>query len=208
MRNSVFFFLFLYFSCSVNYPNTNIKERPKLTIFGSGFINANDDYLVYYCSSYQWEYIFKERPLRKKSKEVCVCRLVHKNKINIEIEFDTIGRLTCINNILIYDTNFIIKYLLPLLEDKEAKEAMEYTLLNANDSIFLNIIDFNNKIILNEIAYYYPIKTKKMIQVFVDDIEWFKSVVPETKWIYQPDCHTMELKSDINILIPLLEEEQ
>jgi hypothetical protein len=207
MRNSsVIVFLFLYCFCSVSYPN--IKERPKLTIFGSGFINAKNDYLVYYCSLYQWDYIFKERPLRRKSKEVCVCRLVHENKINIEIEFDTIGRLTCINNILIYDTNFIIKYLLPLIEDKEIKRAIEYTLLNANDSTFLDIIDFNNKIILNEIAYYYPIKTKKMLQIFVDDVGWFKSVVPETKWIYQPECYTMELKSDINILIPLLEEEK
>ena len=52
--------------------------------------------------------------------------------------------------------------------------------------------------------YYYPINISAYIYVVDSDYEWLKSIVPESSWIYKPDCFNDDDMVGGNLLIPLL----
>ena len=108
--------------------------------------------------------------------------------------------------LIIWDTNFVVNHVLPLIREEEDRKKIKYTLANSNDSTFNNIIDFNNKVIINDKMYYYPINVKACISITSVDYEWFKTIVPQSSWIYVPYCFGDEKKMQIRLLIPLLGE--
>jgi len=112
------------------------------------------------------------------------------------------------NTIIIWDKNFITNYILPLFKKEEDRQKIEYTLANSNDSTFTseNVIDYDNKVIVNDKMYYYPFKIKQAASVIVTNIPQFYSIISKSSWIfYGQDCFDDKDPMWINLLIPLLE---
>ena len=161
----------------------------------------------YFCSTH-YEYLSSYKVAKKR--KICTCELADSiirsivlgTKVRGGATFMSIPSIQCI---LFYDSSFVSNYILPLFEKGKDRKLIEYTLSNANDSTFNNIIDFEHKVMINEDACYYPIKCKKMVSVRIGrELKWLKDVFPQEKWIYCRDCYS-ENVIDIELLIPLLE---
>jgi hypothetical protein len=161
--------------------------------------------------------------MKKEKRGICSCQLSFENSIDIDLTFYGFDFPKCVSYIIIWNKQFIMDYVLPLytnwvekehewLITKEksdyTKKIIEYTLANTTDSAFRDIIDYENKVVIDENTFYYPIKVKRMAEIVVFDLEWFKTIIPETSWIYERDCFTIGTESEIIILIPLLEIEE
>jgi hypothetical protein len=169
------------------------------------------DSTIYICAKYTLnKYLFYEGKSRKiyryKGRETCSCfttllRLLEWRTKSIQV-------VGC-NTIIIWDKDFIANYILPEFKGEKDRKIIEYTLANSNDSTFTpeNIIDYKNKVIINDKVYYYPLKIKTGVRAMVKDYEWFKSVVPKSSWIYNSDCFDDGEGMYANLLIPLLEED-
>ena len=115
------------------------------------------DSIFYFCYSHYSSNIVGYK--RIKTRKICTCELLYPAMIDIILEDNLIRRgvLPSCQYILFYDSTFVSDYILPLFIEVEDREKIEYTLLNATDSTFKNVIDFEHKMIINKDAYYYPI---------------------------------------------------
>jgi hypothetical protein len=156
------------------------------------------DTMFYFCSSHYSGY------KKNKTRRICTCELANMKWINIVSGNVRRGMIPSSQSILFYDSSFIADYILPLYKKEEDRRIIEYTLSNANDDTFKNIIDFERKIIINENAYFYPINSQRILSIFINNFEWFKSVVPQEKWIYNHGCYNEDIA--IYLHIPLLDE--
>ena len=201
-----FLFCLCYVCCSCNiYSFINMKythepivrdEPDKLSMA----IIIEGDSMFYLCSSHNS--ILYKRSSRKIHK-ICTCELSNPELNDIILSTKVRGGvLPSHQYIVIYDSIFISNYIIPLFKE-EKRKIIEYTLLNANNSTFKNIIDFENKTIINDDAFYYQIKSSKIISVFISDLKWLKSIVPQDKWIYNKDYYNED--ASVFLLIPLLE---
>jgi hypothetical protein len=151
------------------------------------------------------------RALKKREREVCSC---HKTLIDLlEWEIRTTYSMENsygMNTLIIWDKDFVANHILPLFNDEYDRKIIKYTIAHSNDSTFTaeNVIDYENKVIINDKVYYYPLKIKRAVRVMVEDYEWFKSIIPQSSWIYESSCFDDEIGMRINLLIPLLDEEQ
>jgi hypothetical protein len=149
---------------------------------------------------------------KKGKEEVCSCQKTSTDLLEWRIKTTySIGESYGENTLIIWDKDFVSKYILPLFNNDEySKKIIEYTLTHSNDNTFTseNVIDYKNKIIINDKVYYYPFKIKRAISVIVVDYEWFKSIIPQSAWIYESSCFDDGVGMRISLLIPLLEEEQ
>jgi hypothetical protein len=205
MKNIVFLFylgtLFLFLiSCVSKKETTRVIRAKNMTIPSCFSVDSK----IYLCIQYTFVH---GRKTNEKLKETCTCnnsllRLLEWEK-NIYSEPTNSG----MNTIIIWDSNFVINYVLPLIREEKYKKKIEYTLANSNDSIFRNIVDFDNKVIVNDKMYYYPIKIKTCISVGRVNYEWFKRLVPQSSWIYKPDCFDDGEGMSVGLLIPLLDKE-
>lgn len=214
------FFLMIcaFFSCTVftnsakkqekesEYMPTNVIHNSKLS---RAFITDDIDSLFYFCYSH-YSSIWKKK--RLKTRKICTCELGDSIWIGVHIgDYVRIrkglpirGIFASQQHIIFYDSSFVSNYILSLLEKEEDRKILKYTLLNANDSTFKDVIDFEHKVIINENAYYYPIKSRKLVVVYVDDFDWFKSIIPKEKWIYyNQSCYCENVSK--YLLIPLLD---
>jgi hypothetical protein len=163
------------------------------------------DSQIYMCVKHN--IIYKENTdSKEKLREVCSCyqtlmRLIEweENIYSHPISYGT-------NTLIIWDTTFLVNYILPLIREDKKREIIEYTLSHANDNSFKNIIDYDNKVIINDKIYYYPMNIKTCISIRTVDYEWFKTIVPENSWIYKPDCFDDGEGMQTSVLIPLLDK--
>ena len=146
---------------------------------------------------------WQNQKYKKGKKEICAC-FGTESWINWVNAFSKPTRGGKANALIIWDKNFVIEHVLPLIEGEESRKIVEYTLANSNDSTFKNIIDSKNKVVINDKMYYYPINISAYIYVVDSDYEWLKSIVPESSWIYKPDCFNDDDMVGGNLLIPLL----
>lgn len=167
----------------------------------------NAELWSYFCSKH-YEHI----PNRETSpiREVCRCEFLDSLWMDIALDSEVRGEgglsiSASIQCIFLYDSSFISNYILPLFEEESEKEEIEYTLVNANDSTFNHMVDFEHKIIINENAHYYPLKCEKVVRVYMSHgLKWLKAIVPQEKLIYCRDCFR-DKPDDICLVIPLLE---
>ena len=210
MNVKILTFLFCLFcvcySCKINsfknmkYTHEFIArdEPDKLSM---AFIIEGDS-MFYLCSSHN-SYIYKNKRRSRKIRKICTCELSDPELNDIILSIKVRGGVfPSHQHVMIYDSIFISNYIIPLFEAEERK-TIEHTLSNANDSTFKNVIDFDNKTIINDDVFYYRIKTSKMISVYVSDLKWLKSIVPQNKWIYNNNCYNEDIS--VFLLIPLLE---
>lgn len=197
----------VFFSCAINkglkdtkYTHGKEQYSPK---FSWPYIKEKKDSLYYFCSRHCEDLSYAHKIAQKR--EICTCELLDSTMINIALGSDIRGGMfPSIQCILLYDSAFVSSYILPLFEKEEDRKTIEYTLLNANDSTFNDVIDFERKVIINENAWYYPVKSNKFARVCISfALEWLKTVVPQEKWIYCRDCYNEDV--DIFLLVPLLE---
>jgi hypothetical protein len=191
----------LFISCTPKKKIKQVLHAENMTI---PTVSSIADSQIYLCVQYTFVH---GRKTNEKLKEACTChnsllRLLEWEK-NIYSETINFG----MNTIIIWDSNFVINYVLPLTREEKYIKKIEYTLANSNDSIFRNIVNFNNKVIVNDKMYYYPIKIKTYISVDRVNYEWFKSIVPQSSWIYKPDCFDDGEGMSVGLLIPLLDKE-
>ena len=172
------------------------------------FSTMNDR--IYMCAQYTVSYSYRKNKYSKRSKyeerDVCSCFIdldyvVENNKRSYS---GTIPAGFARNTIIIWDRNFIANHLLPMFRDIEDRRKINYTLNHSNDSTFKNIIDYNNKVVINDKMYYYPLKIRTCL-TFSVDYNWLKEVVPESSWIYKPDCFDAGKGMRVDVLIPLLQ---
>jgi hypothetical protein len=169
---------------------------------------------MYMCAQYTVSYskrVYLRRYKYKYAKrEVCSCFSDEMYKLAWYRHFYSETLSICgYNTIIIWDTNFIINYVLPVISDRNERHKMEYTLINSNDSTFTveNIIDLKNKVIINDKMYYYPMNVRTCFLIPNIDYEWFKSIVPKSSWIfYGQDWFDNGRRMQVELLIPLLEE--
>lgn len=179
----------------------DVPDQPKL--FYPCIINTAQSWR-YFCSSHYEDFdpAYKTANIRK----ICTCEF--SDSLLMEIALDTKVRgegwtWPSIQCVFLYDSTFVSNYILPLFKKEEDRKEIEYTLFNADESTFDTIIDFEHKVIINEDAYYFPIKCKKFVYVRIDnELEWLKTVIPQEKWIYCRNCYN----EDVNtlLLVPLL----
>lgn len=139
---------------------------------------------IYLCLKY-------ENKKKCKKDDGCSCNMTFKEILSFELE----RRNSYLKNyayfFLITDKEFILKEVLPLC-DEETKAALVYSYTNNNDTIFSNMIDSNNKVIIDDNAFYYPLNTKgkKMnaIRIAVESPEWFKTIMQEYPMDISTDC--------------------
>jgi hypothetical protein len=181
------------------------RYNPKLrrpSILERDTIRPGRDSMFYFCYSHYSEHIVGNK--RIKTRKICTCEFLHTESIKIVLGVNVRGGVFPSRQyILFYDSSFVSDYILPLFKKEEDRKIIEYTLSNANDSTFKNIIDFEHKVIINENAYYYPINSPKLACVYINKLEWFKSVIPKEKWIYNQNCYNENVP--MYLLIPLLE---
>lgn len=161
------------------------------------------DSAIYVCKQYLLhDFYYEEKPRceRYEDREICTCKSAVIGTIDWVIRTkDNIGG----NTLIVWDKNFVAQYILPKLKDEKDRRTVEYTLAHSTDSTFDNIIDYDNKVVINDKAYYYPLRIKKFISCSVD-YEELKSV-PQI-WIYRPDCFDEGKGTYVDLLIPLLDE--
>jgi hypothetical protein len=146
-----------------------------------------------------------------KKREVCSCHKTLSDLLEWEIKTTySTDNFYGMNTLIIWDKDFVANHILPLFNDEYRKKIIEYTLVHSNNTTFTanNVIDYENKVIVNNKVYYYPLKMKRAISVIVEDYEWFKSIVPQSSWIYESSCFDDEIGMRVSLLIPLLEEEE
>jgi hypothetical protein len=84
--------------------------------------------------------------------------------------------------------------------DSATRKKIEYSYSNQNDTIFNNLIDFNNKVSIALDVFYYPINTKGRkisfykVPIPSKEMKWFESVMPDWKLRLCPDCNNIEKK--------------
>jgi len=172
------------------------------------------DSSIYFCSQHIVSY--RKEPFSQDYIERDVCNCFSTLISLLEEEIITHSTVNYFDNsngntIIIWDKNFIINYILPLFKRKEDRKKIEYTLANSNDSTFTseNVIDYNNKVIINDKMYYYPLKIKQTAKVIVTNIPKFYSILPKSSWIfYSKDCFDDGKSMYISLLIPLLDENE
>ena len=164
---------------------------------------SNCDSTVLFCAEYAY------KPANHRKKDVCSCNLCKIELLDWNVSTHSGICNWTRSTIIVWDKKFISDYVLPLVEDEDSRNLIEFTLSHSDDSTFKaeNVIDYENKVILNDKMYYYPLKIKKRITVFVHDIEWFKSVVPQSSWIFGSDCYSVLKEKEVLkcILIPILD---
>jgi len=203
---TLLFAICILFSCTISKNSAkNMKEAHKMLMQDERYYPKlcrpsiiDRDSMFYFCSSHNS--VYKKNKIRK----ICTCEFAFPKKIDLLLGVNIRGGVNpSFQDILLYDSSFVFDYILPLIEKEEDRTIIEYTLSNANDSTFKNVIDFEHKIIINENAYYYLINSKKILCVVIYDIKWFKSVVPKEKWIYNQDCYDETVT--MYLLVPLLD---
>jgi len=207
------FVVCVLFSCTVGKNSSKNKQNEREILMQhernmpkklSSVSILDRDSMFYFCSSHYSSFKKNIRNKKYKTRKICTCEFAFPASIDILLGVSIRrGILPSCQDILFYDSSFVSEYILPLVKKEEDRKIIEYTLSNANDSTFKNIIDFEQKIIINENAYYYPINSKKMLSVHINDIEWFKSVAPVEKWLYIPSCYNENVV--MYLLVPLLD---
>lgn len=166
------------------------------------------DSRVLFCATYTYSY----ESMKYKKKETCNCVITRRDLLEWEINcYSELMPFKTVNYIIIWDKSFVINYILPLFTKAKYREPIEYTLTHSNDSTFTaeKVIDYENKVIINDKMYYYPLKIKKGILVFTTT-EWIQSVVPQSLWIFEPSCYKVNKKESeqVIVLIPILESKE
>jgi len=164
------------------------------------------DSQIYMCVQYTLAYSKRPRS-KEKLKTICSCDQTLIRLIEWEKKYYSTPTTYVENTLIVWDKNFVTNYILPLIRDEDDKKRIEYTLVNSDKSTFKNIINYDNKVIVNDKMYYYPMNVKTCISVRFVNYEWFKSIVPKSSWIYNPDCFDDGEGMYINLLIPLLEND-
>jgi hypothetical protein len=171
---------------------------------------------IYFCAEQIIVYKQNSSSQDYEAREICHCfqTLISLLEGEISIHNDTMYSsflgFNGGNTIIIWDKSFILNYLLPLFEREEERKKIEYTLIHSEDDTFTieNIIDFDNKVIINDKMYYYPLKIKQIAKVSVTNIPKFYSIMPQNTGFYKPNCFDDGKKMWINLLIPLLDTPQ
>ena len=164
---------------------------------------------IYMCAEYTISYSYRKKSYSKRYKyeerEVCSCFDSDLSFLERKVRaYSQTVSILGYNAIIIWDTNFIINHILPLFTKIEDRKKIIYTLNQSNDSTFKDIIDYDNKVIINDKIYYYPMKVKKYILFPNVNYEWLKEIVPQSSWIYNPNCYDEGKGMRVNLLIPLL----
>ena len=174
------------------------------------------DSFIYFCAQHTVAYRYREDSSLQDyiyiERDVCNCfstpiSLLEENIIR-HSEVDYFEGANA-NTIIIWDRSFISEYILPECSRVEHKKEIEYTLAHSDDSTFTaeNIIDYYNKVIINDKMYYYPLKTKRAASVIVYNLAKFYSILPKSSWIfYGEDCFDDGQSMYVRLLIPLLDK--
>jgi len=180
-----------------------ISQVMHIEYMGRPFFSSMD-YRIYMCVQYSFAYYYSIR-YKRAEREVCNCfhGISYGVSGYVRSHSSTVSS-SGENTIIIWDTSFIKDYVLPLFRKIEDRKRIILTLENSNDSTFKNIIDYDNKVIINDKMYYYPMNIRTCLLFLNTDYEWLKKVVPQSSWIYQPDCFDAGEMMRINVLIPLL----
>ncbi len=169
------------------------------------YISSLDSHLLF-CATYT----YSNKSTRYKPKETCSCVKTRIGLLEWQIDRHSYtSSLKTANYIIIWDKSFVMNYILPLFKKAEYREPIEYTLSHSDDSTFTaeKVIDFENKVIINDKMYYYPLKIKKGICVFTST-EWIKSVIPLSSRIYNSPCYDVKESEQVILLIPILESKE
>lgn len=206
MKSKTLFFVlalvFVCVSCTTNKRFNNIQCHQG--IINNGILPAIiiNDSTFYFCSSHYSDLSYRHKifPIRK----ICTCEQMDSTLINIALTLrvreSVLPSTQCV---CFYDSSFVSHYILPLFEKEYERKEIEYTLANATDSTFDHIIDFESKVVINEDAWYYPVKSTRFVLAMVSDFKWLSSIIPQEKWIYCHECYCEKVVK--YILIPLLE---
>jgi hypothetical protein len=155
---------------------------------------------IYLCITYKYRDKFKR-------KEMCNCHVTYKEILSFELGRKKFPPKFFMYFFVITDKNFILNEILPLC-DEEIKDVLAYSYSNNNDTIFKYSIDYDNKIIIDENSFYYPLNMKENMQamrIYIDSVEWFKLIIQKYSLKSLPNCITNEKKIHLFIYIPFLE---
>ncbi len=171
------------------------------------YIFSQQDSAIYICVQYTLSYPKKPNTNRYITREICSCYQTNIDLLEWRKNYHSYPNTYGFNTVIVWDKDFVNNYILPLFRDEKDRKRIEYTLANSNDSTFKNIIDYANKVIIDDKMYYYPINTKTYIMVTSVNYEWFKSIVPQSLWMYESSCFYDGERMKVSLLIPLLDKE-
>jgi len=210
----------LFLFCMSGVAQVSISTADK-TGFGYPMPFSTDS-AIYFCAQYITSYerripyshdFYYEEP-----REMCTCKITKLKMLewNIKNFSDTIRHYGIVKNeIFIWNKEFINYIIQEFRREKhhklteEALKMLEYAVAHSDDNTFTaeNIIDFDNKVIINDKMYYYPLKIESLVRISVRNINNFYSMIPKTSWIFhEQTCFDDGNGMIINLLIPLLEE--
>jgi hypothetical protein len=154
---------------------------------------------IYLCMIYE----YKDR---LKKKKICDCHVTYKEILSFELGRKHYPPEVFRHFLIMTDKNFILNEVFPLC-DENIQKALKYSYTNNNDTIFRNILDYENKVIIDTNVFYYPLNLKDNMQAIrmkIESIEWFKSIMSETAWIQSPDCMRNKERQVLFIYIPFI----
>ena len=107
---------------------------------------SNCDSTVLFCAEYAY------KPANHRKKDVCSCNLCKIELLDWNVSTHSGICNWTRSTIIVWDKKFISDYVLPLVEDEDSRNLIEFTLSHSDDSTFKaeNVIDYENKVILND----------------------------------------------------------
>ena len=218
-KNKILFLCLVFLSvfCITGVAQISITPADKtgfgypMVFYKNSTIYFCAQYTVSYERRYDWRSVYYDDP-----RDVCTCQRSNTKMLEWSIKlFSKTVRISGFvgNEIFIWNKDFI-SYIIQEFKREQSKSTekalkmLEYTIANSDDNTFTekNIIDFDNKVIINEKMYYYPLKIKAWVRISVNNVKNFYSMVPKSSWIfYEPNCFDDE-NENINLLIPLLDK--
>jgi hypothetical protein len=158
--------VFLLFFISCMPQKEIIQTIPTQKLRPSVIPIVSLDSSIYLCAQYTLSYRKKTSSRHYEEKEVCSC---HKTLISL-LEWEitatySVRNFYGENTLIVWDKDFVINYILPLFKKEEDRKRIEYTLVHCNESTFKNIIDYDNKVTVNDKMYYYPLTRTSRNQI-------------------------------------------
>lgn len=220
MKKIILFLCFVFKFCFSGVAQPTPADR-------TGFsypMTVCSDSNIYFCAQYDMSYkrvlSYLDNSYYKELKEVCTCHTSSPKMLEWNIKFfSNTVKYTSVDEIFIWDKDFINYIIQEYKKErggyskstKKALKMLECTIANSDDNTFIakNIIDFDNKVVINDKMYYYPLKIESWVSISVNNPESFFSMVPKSSFIfYEQNCFDDENVRIIgmNLLIPVLDE--
>ena len=183
-----------------------------------------NDNSVYFCNGYNVsisnmrynKYVYKtiqQKNTRKKTAQKYCCFGLANDKI-YSILANQNPNSICFLNFLINDKDIILNFLLPYYSDNnEIKNEILYSYSENRDTVFRNLIEYDNKVIVDNEVYYYPLKDTTLRYVVISNLylhrlNEFINLFKEKELLNEDCLINTNFLCNVKISIPLLEKKE